>query len=474
MPERWSWRNGATRCWRCSRRSPATFVASWPHCGSSPTSSARPTSPSTCARPARRIYGKRLDPRLRGIIQKMGDQARQLFQEATEAYLTADVARASAIADMDEYLDDLQREFVQAIFTSHAASDSICRWRCSSRSSPASTSASATMPSTSANVCATSSRGGRPSSKVLLATPSARRRATWNDMNVAVLGSAGGALGVTIGVIVGSPSVPPRRISCVAPADDPRPVVVPGNEAVPADATPQGTAPPPGPTWASVVDKLSLGVVVMSRDGAVRYRNKEAAKRSGTHVGLLLDDAVRNALRRALGGQESRRTLDLYGPPELAVVIAAEPLPDGSAVATIEDVSERRRVDAVRTDFVANISHELKTPVGALAVLADALSGESDPEVVQRVADADGRRGAPCHRHDRRPDGAVAHRARRVAAHRGGADRRHRRRSRRARPAARRGPWHRDRRARRAQRASRSGATAASWSPHSATWSRTP
>ena len=70
---------------------------------------------------ARRIYGKRLDPRLRGIIQKMGDQARQLFQEATEAYLTADAARASAIADMDEYLDDLQREFVQAIFTSHSA-----------------------------------------------------------------------------------------------------------------------------------------------------------------------------------------------------------------------------------------------------------------------------------------------------------------------------------------------------------------
>ena len=70
---------------------------------------------------ARRIYGKRLDPRLRGIIQKMGDQARQLFQEATEAYLGADIARAAAIADMDEYLDDLQREFVQAIFTSHAA-----------------------------------------------------------------------------------------------------------------------------------------------------------------------------------------------------------------------------------------------------------------------------------------------------------------------------------------------------------------
>ena len=56
-------------------------------------------------------------------------------------------------------------------------------------------------------------------------------------------------------------------------------------------------------------------------------------------------------------------------------------------MATIEDVSERRRVDAVRTDFVANISHELKTPVGALAVLAEALGAESDLDVVHRVAE---------------------------------------------------------------------------------------
>lgn len=69
---------------------------------------------------ARRIYGQRLDPRLRGIIQKMGDQARQLFKEATEAYLNDDAIRAAALADMDVYLDHLQREFVQAIFQSHS------------------------------------------------------------------------------------------------------------------------------------------------------------------------------------------------------------------------------------------------------------------------------------------------------------------------------------------------------------------
>ncbi|MGA0329066.1 MAG: sensor histidine kinase, partial [Ilumatobacteraceae bacterium] len=62
-------------------------------------------------------------------------------------------------------------------------------------------------------------------------------------------------------------------------------------------------------------------------------------------------------------------------------------LADGGAVAIIEDVTERSRLDAVRTDFVANISHELKTPVGALSVLAEALADEDQPEVVQRLAD---------------------------------------------------------------------------------------
>ena len=70
---------------------------------------------------ARRIYGHPLDPTLRGIIQKMGDQARQLFKEATESYMTSDATRAAALDDMDAYLDDLQRQFIHAIFESHAA-----------------------------------------------------------------------------------------------------------------------------------------------------------------------------------------------------------------------------------------------------------------------------------------------------------------------------------------------------------------
>jgi two-component system sensor histidine kinase SenX3 len=66
--------------------------------------------------------------------------------------------------------------------------------------------------------------------------------------------------------------------------------------------------------------------------------------------------------------------------------LTAERTPNGASMATIEDISERVRSDAMRRDFVANISHELKTPVGAIAVLAEALIDESDVEVVRRIA----------------------------------------------------------------------------------------
>jgi signal transduction histidine kinase len=55
-------------------------------------------------------------------------------------------------------------------------------------------------------------------------------------------------------------------------------------------------------------------------------------------------------------------------------------------VAVIDDVSERRRLEAVRRDFVANISHELKTPVGALGLLAETIAAEPDGAVTHRLA----------------------------------------------------------------------------------------
>jgi phosphate transport system protein len=69
---------------------------------------------------ARRIYGHDLDPRLRGTISRMSEQAQQLFRFAIDAYVESDVPLASAIGDMDDMLDRLHAEFIQQIFESHA------------------------------------------------------------------------------------------------------------------------------------------------------------------------------------------------------------------------------------------------------------------------------------------------------------------------------------------------------------------
>ncbi len=70
---------------------------------------------------ARRIYGHDLDPKLRGIINRMGEQAQQVYSAAIEAFVENDVAKAAALDDMDAYLDALQKQFIQAIFESQAA-----------------------------------------------------------------------------------------------------------------------------------------------------------------------------------------------------------------------------------------------------------------------------------------------------------------------------------------------------------------
>ncbi|GEB52714.1 MULTISPECIES: sensor histidine kinase [Streptomyces] len=71
----------------------------------------------------------------------------------------------------------------------------------------------------------------------------------------------------------------------------------------------------------------------------------------------------------------------------LAVSARVAPLGSRLVLLLVEDLTEARRIEAVRRDFVANVSHELKTPVGALSLLSEAvLDAADDPEAVQRFA----------------------------------------------------------------------------------------
>ncbi len=141
-------------------------------------------------------------------------------------------------------------------------------------------------------------------------------------------------------------------------------------------------------TLRDAVNSLTVGVVVAGADGTVIFRNTLALGLTGAvHSDVLVDEAVEVHLSGALAGRTGRQVIDLFGPPRKVVAVFSSPLEGGGAVAMIEDITERHLVDTVRTDFVANISHELKTPVGALAVLAEALAEEDDLDIVHRLSE---------------------------------------------------------------------------------------
>ena len=136
------------------------------------------------------------------------------------------------------------------------------------------------------------------------------------------------------------------------------------------------------------IHSLSVGVVIVDAKGVVTFRNKLAESVTGViHSDVLVEEVVEQHLFASLNGETKRQVLDLFGPPRKVFSVSATPLLLGGAVAMIEDITERYLVDAVRTDFVANISHELKTPVGALAVLAEALSQEDDLDIIHRLSE---------------------------------------------------------------------------------------
>jgi two-component system, OmpR family, sensor histidine kinase SenX3 len=138
------------------------------------------------------------------------------------------------------------------------------------------------------------------------------------------------------------------------------------------------------------LNAIPQGVLIADDDGDVVFRNGVAQTfSSARHADALVEAAVTEMIEEALMGESGVRTLELFGPPRRTLVITVTPLPsmnDMGALAVIEDISERRRLEAVRRDFVANISHELKTPVGALGLLAETMLAEDDPEVTGRLA----------------------------------------------------------------------------------------
>jgi two-component system sensor histidine kinase SenX3 len=145
------------------------------------------------------------------------------------------------------------------------------------------------------------------------------------------------------------------------------------------------------------LDLVGEGIVVADPSGARLFTNAAAGLLTGVrHEEALVAAAVDSALTAGLDGHTVERTVDLFGPPTRQVSVAASPLgPSGNrlgAVVLIRDESRLRRLEAIRQEFVANVSHELKTPIGAIALLAETLA-DTDTSSPTELADAERRLG---------------------------------------------------------------------------------
>ena len=145
-----------------------------------------------------------------------------------------------------------------------------------------------------------------------------------------------------------------------------------------------------------VVAQSPVGIVVVDTYRDVVYTN-ERAKELGLLRDRLLDDRAWLAAQRTLTTGEdgevdlSPRKRSNPGRSGLSVRGHVRLLTEADrrfAVVYVDDQSEHARMEATRRDFVANVSHELKTPVGAMGVLAEALlASADDPDTVHRFAE---------------------------------------------------------------------------------------
>ena len=142
-----------------------------------------------------------------------------------------------------------------------------------------------------------------------------------------------------------------------------------------------------------VLSAAPIGVVVIGTSREIVISNQRAGELGLVHE-RVVDDRVWSAAQRTLisgadgdidllvlvGSPPGRRGLSVRG--HVRLLRAEEPR---LAVVYLDDQSEQARMEASRRDFVANVSHELKTPVAAMGVLAEAmLESADDPDTSQR------------------------------------------------------------------------------------------
>jgi two-component system, OmpR family, sensor histidine kinase SenX3 len=139
-------------------------------------------------------------------------------------------------------------------------------------------------------------------------------------------------------------------------------------------------------TW----ERAPFGVIALEGSGRIAFSNAAARRLLGARHGAAITELRIEALLATLRGPEevAHDVVEIQVPKHQHIGITAVKVSGAgriTALVYLDDLTQRVRVDAMRRDFLANISHELKTPLGALSVLAETLEDESDPDARNRL-----------------------------------------------------------------------------------------
>ena len=138
----------------------------------------------------------------------------------------------------------------------------------------------------------------------------------------------------------------------------------------------------------TAMNSLPMGVVILSSDGTSKWSNRVIYSLfpAGSNDFATFMAEVDRLLVEALRGRTSDKSLEFGDPSLRTFELTSLSLIDGGAAVIVEDITKRVMIDKVRTDFVANISHELRTPIGAVSLMAENLIAETDGTDAARMA----------------------------------------------------------------------------------------
>ncbi len=154
--------------------------------------------------------------------------------------------------------------------------------------------------------------------------------------------------------------------------------------------SPEVPEPPLPPGVAAVLSVLRSSALVVDATDTVLKASAPAIAMGIVRGHEITEHELADLVRQVRRDGQIRETelqMQRPGLPPRHVTARVAPLSSQLVLALIEDRTRERRVESIRRDFVANVSHELKTPVGAIKLLSDAvIDAADDPEAVQRFA----------------------------------------------------------------------------------------